>query len=157
MKIHRDDVVATGSLEHIRDELRGNGSTALILLVLASIRKAWDDGGDSSRRRRLARIYHDQQLHQAIVHLAGGRALDNEDILVAYTLLDSDARLLVRAARHLDTGQLQTEAVVSLRQLPGRVSLRQLPGRGTKKLSRTEHTGQQYPRQDPGVTILQSV
>ena len=51
----------------------------LVFLVLTSIRKARDDGGDPGSWRNLACIDHDEQLHQVVVDLSRA-ALHDVDI-----------------------------------------------------------------------------
>lgn len=71
MQIHGDDMVAAGSLQHIGHELGSNGSTALVLLVLASIREVGNDSSDAAGRSSLASIDHDQEFHEAVVDIVG--------------------------------------------------------------------------------------
>lgn len=82
VEVHGDDVVATSSLEHVCHELRSDGSTALILLILARIREVGDDSGNASRGGGLASINHDEQLHQSIVDVIGPRRLQDENCRV---------------------------------------------------------------------------
>ena len=79
MQVHGDNVVAPGSLEHVGHELGGDGSTALVLLVLAGVGEVGDNGGDATGRGSLAGIDHDQQLHQTVVDVIGSSGLQNED------------------------------------------------------------------------------
>lgn len=65
------------------------------LSVSCFTREAGHYGRDSPRRRRLARIDHNEEFHEIVVDFAAAR-LDNEDILVPHRLANSDACLLVR-------------------------------------------------------------
>jgi len=94
VQVHGDYVVGARHGEHVGDELGRDGRAALVLLVLARVREAGDDGGDARRRRYFARVDHDQQLHQVVVDLAAAR-LDDVDVLAAHRLADLDARLEV--------------------------------------------------------------
>lgn len=77
-----------------------DGSMESILWPLASPflpRKSIDsrhDSCDGLRRTALARRYHDQHLHKAVVG-PGAAALDDKDILVAYRGLDGYAGLAI--------------------------------------------------------------
>lgn len=111
MKIHCDDVIGSGNREHVGNEFSRNRRSRLVLLVLSSIRECRNDGGDAARRGDLARVDHNQQLHQVIIDLSGGR-LNNVHVFSTYRLSDFDVRLLVaellqRRLRHL---QLKTFA-----------------------------------------------
>lgn len=48
---------------------QGGTGSHLVLLVLASVREARDDGGHSAGGGNLAGVDHDQQLHQHVVDL----------------------------------------------------------------------------------------
>lgn len=75
MQIHSDDVLRTGDRQHVRDESRRNGSSALVLLVLSGIEEVGNDRGDAAGRSRLAGVDHDQQLHKVIVDVVGASRL----------------------------------------------------------------------------------
>lgn len=60
MEIHCDDMVAACSLQHVGDELRRNGRSALVFLILPRVGKVGDDCGDSSSRGGPAGMNHDQ-------------------------------------------------------------------------------------------------
>lgn len=71
VQIHRDDMVAASSLKHIGHQLGGDRRTALVLLVLASIREVGNDSGDAASGGSLASVDHDQKLHQPVVDIVG--------------------------------------------------------------------------------------
>ena len=79
VKIHGNDVVAASSLEHVGHELGGNGSTALVLLILAGVGEVGDNSRDAAGRGSLAGIDHDKELHKSIVDIVRFRRLQNED------------------------------------------------------------------------------
>lgn len=79
MQVHGDNMVAAGSLQHVRDELGGYGRATLVLLVLPRIREIRDDGGDSPGAGGSAGVDHDEKLHEAIVDVARGSGLEDED------------------------------------------------------------------------------
>ena len=59
VQVHGDHVVAAGGLQHVGDELGGDGGAALVLLVLARVGEVGYDGGNSSRRCGSAGVDHD--------------------------------------------------------------------------------------------------
>lgn len=79
VQVHRNDVVAAGSLQHVRDEFGGDGRAALVLLVLARIREVGDDGGDSSCGGGSTGMDHYEKLHKPIVDIARRSGLEDED------------------------------------------------------------------------------
>lgn len=62
----------------------------LVFLVLPGVREAWNDGRHATGRGDLARIDHDQQLHQVVVDLAGA-GLHNVHVLAAHRFANLDA------------------------------------------------------------------
>ncbi|OIQ70042.1 hypothetical protein GALL_483520 [mine drainage metagenome] len=90
MQIHRDHPRHTGGLQHVGDDLGGDGharrTRAAILPGVAEIR---NDCGNPLGRGALERIDHDEQFHQVVVgRRAGG--LDDEHLAGAHVLLDFD-------------------------------------------------------------------
>lgn len=79
MQVHGDDVVAAGGLQHVRDELGGYGGAALVLLVLARIREVGADDGNAPRGGGSAGMDHDEKLHEAVIDVARGGGLEDED------------------------------------------------------------------------------
>lgn len=79
VKIHCDNVVTASGLEHVCNQLRRDWCTRLVLLILASVWEVWDNSGDAASRCGLAGIDHDQELHEAVVDLAWGGGLENEN------------------------------------------------------------------------------
>lgn len=60
VKVHGDDVVAAGGLEHVSHQTSGDGGTRFVLLVLASVGEVGKDGGDTAGRGGLASVDHDE-------------------------------------------------------------------------------------------------
>ena len=89
VKIHCDDVVATGGLKHVCHEFCGDWRTGLVLLVLAGIREVWNHSGDAARGSGLACIDHNQQLHESIIDVAWWCGLQDEDCVVVSRALDA--------------------------------------------------------------------
>lgn len=85
VQVHGNNVVTTSSLQHVGHELSGDRSTALILLVLASIREVGNDSGNAAGRSGLAGIDHDQEFHEAIVDIVGAGRLQDEDCTIMKT------------------------------------------------------------------------
>jgi hypothetical protein len=79
MQIHGDDVIATGRLQHVGNQLGTDWGSGLVLLVLASVGEVGDDGSDTAGTSSLAGIDHDEKLHEAIVDVTGGSGLKDED------------------------------------------------------------------------------
>lgn len=69
-------------------------STYLVLLVLSGVREAGDHSRDSTGARDLARVDHDQELHQIVVDFAAA-ALDDVHILPANGLADFDTAMCI--------------------------------------------------------------
>lgn len=78
VEIHGDHVVASGSLEHVGHQLSRDGCTRLVLLVLTGVGKVRKNSGDTARRRSLACVDHDQELHKRIVDVARWGRLQDE-------------------------------------------------------------------------------
>lgn len=79
MEIHRDDVVATGGLQHIGDKLGRDRRPTLVLLILPGVGEIRYDGGDAPGGGRTTGVDHDEELHQAIVNVARCGGLQDED------------------------------------------------------------------------------
>ena len=100
-------MVAAGLLQHVRDELRGDGSAALVLLVLTGIGEQGDDRGNALRARDLAGVDHNAHLHERGVHLPAAR-VDDVHIVLPHGLLDVDVRFADSAL--LDLGAAEWDA-----------------------------------------------
>jgi len=99
VQVHRQNTVCTGGLDHIRNELGGDGVAALGLAVLTGVAEVGDDGGDAACGGAAACVDHDQQLHQVVVDgLAGG--LHQEYVAAADGLVDRDGDLAVSEGRY---------------------------------------------------------
>lgn len=68
VQVHRDDMRQTGLAHHLCQQL-GNDAAALAHLALLRVRQIRDDADNRTCRRRLARVRHDQQLHDVVVHI----------------------------------------------------------------------------------------
>lgn len=79
MKIHSNHMVASGCLKHVGHEFSCDGRTGLVLLVLASVWEVRKNGSNTARRRSLASVDHDQELHESIVDVARWGRLQDED------------------------------------------------------------------------------
>lgn len=65
--------------------------TNLILLVLSGVGETRDDGGDAARGSDLARVYHDEELHEVVVDFPAAR-LHDVNILPADGFADFHAK-----------------------------------------------------------------
>lgn len=74
-------MVATCGLKHIGHEFCGYGSSRFVFFVLSCVGEVGKDGGDAAGRGGLAGVYHDEELHYAVVDIAWGRGLEYEDWL----------------------------------------------------------------------------
>ena len=72
-------MIATGRLQHIRNQLGRDGRPGLVLLVLPCVREVRNDGRDTSSAGCFACVDHDEELHQAVIDLAWGGGLEYED------------------------------------------------------------------------------
>ena len=79
VQVHRDHVVAARRLDHVGHELRGDGGAGFVLLVLTCVGEVGDDGGDAACRGGLAGVDHDEEFHEAVIDVARGGGLENED------------------------------------------------------------------------------
>ena len=79
VQVHGDDVVAPGRLQHVGHELGGDGSAGLVFFVLACVGEVGDDGRDAPGGGGLAGVDHDEEFHEAVVDIAGGGGLEDED------------------------------------------------------------------------------
>lgn len=75
MQIHCDNMVAPRRLQHIRNQLRGDGRPGLVFLVLARVGEVRDHGCDAAGGRSLAGVDHDEEFHEAVVDVAWGGGL----------------------------------------------------------------------------------
>lgn len=72
-------MIAASRLQHVGNELRRDGGAGFVFLVLARVGKVGDDGCDAARRGGLAGIDHDEEFHKAVVDVARGGRLEDED------------------------------------------------------------------------------
>lgn len=73
----------SGDLQHVGNQSSTDGSSRLVLLVLASIGEIGNDGSDAASRGSAAGVDHDEKLHKPIVHVSGSRRLQDEDVLIS--------------------------------------------------------------------------
>jgi hypothetical protein len=72
VQIHSNDVVAAGRLQHVGHQLRCDGRSRLVFLVLARIWEVRDDCCNPPCGCRLAGIDHDEEFHECIVDVTRG-------------------------------------------------------------------------------------
>ena len=104
-------MVAAGLLQHVRDELRGDGSATLVLLVLSGVREEGEDGGDALRAGNLAGMDHDTHFHKRGVDGAAA-SIDDVDIVFAHGLYDAHMALANATFLHVGAAEWDTEPSV---------------------------------------------
>lgn len=98
-------MVAASPLDHICDELGGDGCTALVLLVLTSVGKQWDDSSYTLRARNLAGVDHNAKFHKRRVDRPTA-GVDDVDIRFTDRLCYSHVGLANAALRDLRLGDI---------------------------------------------------
>jgi hypothetical protein len=78
MQVHRDDMITSSRLQHIRNKFRRDRSPRFVLFVLARIREVRDHSRDAARGSRFASIDHDEKLHEPVIDVARGGGLEDE-------------------------------------------------------------------------------
>lgn len=79
MEVHGNDMVATGSLEHVGHELGRDGGTTLVLLILAGVGEVGNDGRDTPGGSGLAGVDHDKKLHESVIDVIRPSRLQDEN------------------------------------------------------------------------------
>jgi hypothetical protein len=110
VQVDGQDAVGAGRGDQVGDQLGRDRRAAVGLPVLAGIAEIGDHRRDAPGRGALQRIHHDQQLHQVVIGRVRGR-LDDEDVLAADILIDSDEDFLVCEGFHLRAGQSHVQIV----------------------------------------------
>jgi len=85
-----NDMVTSSPLYHVGYEFGGNGSSALVFLVLAGIGKKWENSGDSFCTCNLACMDHYAEFHEGSID-GTTTGIDNVDIVFSYRLCNADA------------------------------------------------------------------
>ena len=110
VQVHRQHTVNACGDEHIGHELGGDGVAALGLAVLPRVAEVRDDGGYAARAGAAHGVYHDEQLHEAVVYgLAGG--LDYKGVRAAHGLPELERDLPVREGGDLAVAELLAQPV----------------------------------------------
>lgn len=112
VEVHGDDMVAPGNREHVRDELRGDRRSRLVLLVHAGVRETGDDCGDAAGGGAFAGGDEDEELHEVVVDVAAA-GLNDEHILLPDGLRDFDVDLAIRELLHGAGGERHVEPAMS--------------------------------------------
>jgi hypothetical protein len=79
VQVHRDDMVTAGRLQHIGNKFCRDGSPALVLLILSRVGEVRYHSCDAARTGCLARVDHDEELHEPIIDVSGKGGLEDED------------------------------------------------------------------------------
>lgn len=78
-----NDMITTRLLNHVRYQLRRDGRSTLVFLVLSGIWKERNNGRYSLRACNFACMYHDAKLHEGGVNLSTS-CVDDIDILLSH-------------------------------------------------------------------------
>lgn len=85
VQVHRDDVVAARRLEHVGHQLRRDGCSGFVFLVLSGVGEVREHRRHSSRRGSLACVANDEEFHQPVVDIVGSSRLEDEDCGISQT------------------------------------------------------------------------
>ena len=114
VEVHGHDVVHSRDMEHVCDELGGDGAPGL-LLALLGVREEGDDRRDTLGRGHLAGADEDDELHEGIVGLdIPGPTLDDVDILPAHGLRERQAQLPVPILLPVSVNQRDSQPLTHL-------------------------------------------
>ena len=98
VQIHRQHAVNAHALEHVRDDLGGDGHTGRTgTTILTGVAVIGHHGGDAAARSAAQSINHDHQLHQIVVGRRTG-ALQHESVTAADVLVDFNHNFTVGEA-----------------------------------------------------------
>ncbi|MCH7512039.1 MAG: response regulator [Chloroflexi bacterium] len=108
VQVRRQHAVGARHLDEVREQAGGDRDVRLVLLVGTAVGEVGDHGGHAAGGGALRRVDHDQQLHDARVHVADHR-LHDEDIAFAHVLEEADEGVLVRELEDLDLAERDFE------------------------------------------------
>ncbi len=113
VQVDADHTVGAGHLEHVGDELGGDGLTTRRLAVLARVPVVGAYGRDALGRRPLGGVDHDELLHDRVVH--GARVgLDDEDVTTAQRAVVATVDLAVGELAQIGPTELDPEVLGDL-------------------------------------------
>lgn len=75
-------------LQHVGHKFRSDGRSGPVLLVLAGVGEVGYDGGDASRGSGFAGVDYDEEFHEAVVNVAWGGGLEDEDFRILLAFVD---------------------------------------------------------------------
>jgi hypothetical protein len=113
VQVHRQDSVGTGASDQVRDELGSDRRPPFVLAILTSIAVIRDYGSDSRSAGALARIDHDEQLHQIVIDRRACR-LDEVHISTSNIFFDFAKVLAIWEFAKLDCSGLQMQEIADL-------------------------------------------
>lgn len=105
-----NNMVASGSLQHICYQLGGNWSTATFLFILSGVREQRYNGGDTFCTCDLASMNHNTELHQCGVHSATA-SVDNINIILSNGLGNANGGLANTIAGNFSSRQRKTQPI----------------------------------------------
>ena len=111
-------VVAASLLDHVGDQARRDRRTTLVLLVLAGVKEVGDHGCHAACGRGLARVNHDEQLHErrvraehiATLVLRQTRRVDDVHVALTHRFGNADNRLACLVLRDSGLAQVDTKS-----------------------------------------------
>jgi hypothetical protein len=114
VKVHGEDTVGAGGLEHAGDEAGGDRLARRGLLVLAAVAVPRRDGDHAVRRRADGGVDHHHQLHQGVVRVhalprVGAGRLDDEYVRPADRLLEAAVDLAVGERLQRDAAEVDVQ------------------------------------------------
>ena len=108
VQVHGQHAVRACGGDQVRHQLGRDRVARLALAVLTRVAEIRDDRGDAAGGRALARVDHDEQLHQVVVDRAAGR-LDEEHVRAAHGFRDGNRDLTVRKGGDSSLADRQAE------------------------------------------------
>ncbi len=104
MQIHSDDMITSCRLQHVCHEFRCYRCPRFVLFVLACVGEVGDYGGYAPCGCGFAGVDYDEELHEAVVDVAGGGGLEYEDYKGgAISVVDTDEEAQGKNSRFVET------------------------------------------------------
>ena len=109
VQVDGDQAVDAGDLEEIGHKFCGDGLARGGFAVLARVAVVGHHGGDAAGGGAACGVGHDEELHQGVVHVFAGDALDEEDVVAADAFQIARVHFAVREFLEADIAQLDAE------------------------------------------------
>ncbi len=141
MQVQQQRPARARRFQQVRDELRGNRHSRLILAILPRVAVIRNHGSDAPSRRALERIDHQQQFHQMKIRRLRTR-LHDENIRAAHVLQNLKINLAIAELAQHRAAALHSQIAANL--------VRQGSVRGSREnLELIVGDGNEFPRR-PG-------